>query len=216
MKRLKSFTAPARIVVHITRVHTGVGDAGKTQLLDGTEVSKDDSRVIAIGDLDEANSWIGYARMEVHRMRDNHRDGGPRAVVRAIKSRMLPALDSRLNELFDIGSEISAPLGEFPESIIVLPQEVADSLITEMDEMLEDLEPLNSFILPTGLAPVAALQVGRAVVRRSERSIAALEGTRPEIRSYINRLSDWMFVCARWITKTLGDKEALWIPFGQG
>jgi cob(I)alamin adenosyltransferase len=98
--------------------------------------------------------------------------------------------------------------------------EECDRLIGEMDMWLEELEPLESFILPTGSGPVAALHVARTVTRRAEREACALrdvngESVRDEVIFYLNRLSDWLFVLGRWISMNTGEKEKLWTPLGK-
>ena len=85
-----------------------------------------------------------------------------------------------------------------------------------MDSMLEDLEPLSSFILPTGSPAVANLHMARTIVRRAEREACALrEEVRPEVISYLNRLSDHCFVLGRWITAKTEEEETLWTPLGK-
>jgi cob(I)alamin adenosyltransferase len=90
-----------------------------------------------------------------------------------------------------------------------------------MDVWLDDLEPLESFVLPTGSAPIATLHVARTVARRAERVACSLrekEGEvaiRQEVLAYLNRLSDWLFVLARWIGHNSGESETLWTPLGK-
>ena len=89
-------------------------------------------------------------------------------------------------------------------------------LVEEMDSMLEDVEPLQSFILPTGNPAVAYLHMARTIVRRAEREACALrEDVRPEVISYLNRLSDHCFVLGRWLTAKMGEDETLWTPIGK-
>jgi cob(I)alamin adenosyltransferase len=99
--------------------------------------------------------------------------------------------------------------------------EQCDRLVVEMDQWLEDLAPLESFILPMGSAPVAFLHVARTVARRAEREACQLrefEGdgsVRDEVIYYLNRISDWLFVLGRWIAKNTGESETLWVPLGK-
>jgi len=105
--------------------------------------------------------------------------------------------------------------------MVLIGMEECDRLIGEMDLWLEELDPLESFILPTGSAPVAFLHVSRTVARRAEREACILresegEGSvRSEVICYLNRISDWLFVMARWIAKNTGEEESLWTPLGK-
>ena len=103
---------------------------------------------------------------------------------------------------------------EFPKSSA--DRSNLNLLVSEMDSMLEDLEPLSSFILPTGSPAVANLHMARTIVRRAEREACARrEEVRPEVISYLNRLSAHCFVLGRWITANTGEKETLWTPLGK-
>ena len=105
--------------------------------------------------------------------------------------------------------------------MVLIGSDAGDRLIAEMDSWLEDLEPLESFIMPTGSPPVATLHVARTVARRAERDACSLRETdgddavRGEVVSYLNRLSDWMFVLGRWISRMAGEEEVLWTPLGK-
>ena len=96
-----------------------------------------------------------------------------------------------------------------------------DRLIEEMDDWIKELQPLESFILPMGTAPVAFLHVARTVARRAEReacNLRSVEGEgsiREEVICYLNRISDWLFVLGRWIAKNTGEEEVLWTPLGK-
>ena len=117
-------------------------------------------------------------------------------------------------ELFDVGAECACPPGGVPEQMSVIWNKAGERLVEEMDYMLEDLEPLSSFILPTGNPVVANLHMARTIVRRAEREACALrEEIRLDIISYLNRLSDHCFVLARWLTG--GEGESLWTPLGK-
>ena len=199
-------------MVRITKVHTGAGDGGKTRLLDGTEVGKEDPRVRLYGTIDEVNSQLGGVRMELNRM--------PGVPVEARNSAD-EAMGRVQQELFDIGGECSCTPGKLPEQMVLIGSDAGDRLVAEMDSWLEELEPLESFIMPTGSPPVATLHVARTVARRAERHACSLRETdgddavRGEVVSYLNRLSDWMFVLGRWISRIAGEEEVLWTPLGK-
>tara|TARA_B100001142_G_C14224557_1_gene612922 strand:- start:379 stop:990 length:612 start_codon:yes stop_codon:yes gene_type:complete len=196
-------------MVRITKVHTGGGDGGETSLVDGTRVGKENPRVAIYGTIDEANSAIGIVRSEIMRFGLD--------VSEPLKGRLVEA-DQMLGliqqELFDVGAECACPPGGVPEQMSVIGTEAGRRLIEEMDHMLQDLEPLSSFILPTGNPVVANLHMARTIVRRAEREACTLrEEIRKEIISYLNRLSDHCFVLSRWLTGEEG--EALWTPLGK-
>ena len=133
---------------------------------------------------------------------------------------VIAALDRLQSEVFDLGAEVATPPGGLPEGMMVLGQEHADLLIEEMDEMLEELPPLTSFILPGGSSLLASFHQVRVTVRRLERTLVALRESEgePAVRSlvlvYVNRLSDWCFVMGRWCALRLGEDEVLWKPSG--
>jgi cob(I)alamin adenosyltransferase len=199
-------------MVRITKVHTGAGDGGKTRLLDGTEVGKEHSRVRLYGTIDEVNSQIGVVRMELNRM-----PGIPMEARNSADE----AMGRVQQELFDVGGECSCTPGKLPEQMVLIGSDAGGRLVTEMDSWLEDLEPLESFIMPTGSPPVATLHVARTVARRAERHACSLRETdgddavRDAVVSYLNRLSDWMFVLGRWISRMTGEEEVLWTPLGK-
>lgn len=152
----------------------------------------------AIGDVDEANSAIGVARGAVQ---------GP--VYAAM-------LDRIQNELFDLGADLATPGDDFAPgemTLRVVPAQVA-RLEAEIDAMNEDLAPLRSFILPAGTGGAAQLHLARAIVRRAERTMVAAARAvplNPQALSYINRLSDHLFVLARLVSHGSGG-EVLWRP----
>ncbi len=194
-------------MVRITKVHTGGGDGGETSLVDGTRVGKEHPRVAIYGTIDEANSAIGIVRMELGRA------SFPMVETRDYADKLLGRIQQ---ELFDVGAECACPPGGVPEQMTIIGSDAGERLVSEMDSMLEDLEPLSSFILPTGSPAVANLHVARTIVRRAEREACALrEEVRPEVISYLNRLSDHCFVLGRWITAQTGEEETLWTPLGR-
>ena len=199
-------------MVRITKVHTGAGDSGRTRLLDGTEVGKEHPRVRLYGTIDEVNSQVGVVRMELNRMPGISIDS---------RNSADEAMGRIQQELFDVGGECSCTPGKLPEQMVLIGSDAGDRLVTEMDSWLENLEPLESFIMPTGSPPVATLHVARTVARRAERhacSMRDIDGdgaVRDEVISYLNRLSDWMFVLGRWIARMTGEEEVLWTPLGK-
>ena len=175
--------------MRITRVYTKTGDAGETSLVDGSRVSKADPRVAAYGDVDELNSLLGLAR------------------VGLVDQQLDQALGKIQNELFIVGADLASPL------TIQVPR-VDETHITEMeqliDALLEELEPLREFILPGGAQFGATLHLARCVARRAERTIVALtthDEINPHALTYLNRLSDLLFVMARAANKRAGVKE---------
>ncbi|MGH9801741.1 MAG: cob(I)yrinic acid a,c-diamide adenosyltransferase [Blastocatellia bacterium] len=180
--------------MRITRVYTKTGDAGETSLVDGSRVKKNDLRVAAYGDVDELNSLLGLARV-------------------GLQDQQLPdqQLDEELgkiqNELFIVGADLASPL------TIQVPR-VDETHIAEMeqliDALLEELEPLREFILPGGTQFGATLHLARCVARRAERCIVALMAENeinPHSLTYLNRLSDLLFVMARVANHRAGVKE---------
>ena len=200
-------------MVRINRVHTGTGDGGETSLLDGKKVGKESPRVGLFGTIDELNSQIGAVRMEFGRMPGVTRFHNPRDAE--------DVLIRVQQELFDIGGECACTPGKLPKQMALIGIDECDRLVVEMDSWLEELDPLESFILPTGSAPVAFLHVARTVARRAEREACLLrslegdESVRNEVICYLNRISDWLFVLARWIAKNTGEEESLWTPLGK-
>ena len=162
-------------MVHLTRIYTKTGDDGKTSTATNERIDKSSDLIEAIGAVDEANSAIGMAT-------EFHND----------------IVDRIQNDLFDLGAELSgAPT-------IVISEERINNLENIIDEYNEYLEPLHSFVLPTG-----AIHNARTVVRRAERQVWKIEGINPNIAKYLNRLSDLLFVMARYHNK---GNEKLWVP----
>jgi cob(I)alamin adenosyltransferase len=186
-------------VVKLTRIYTRGGDKGQTSLGDGTRVEKDDPRVAAFGTVDEANACIGLARL--------HSAG--EGEIDAMLMRMQ-------NDLFDLGADLCTPETDEPpkyEPLRILAKQV-ERLEREIDAMNGQLEPLNSFILPGGSSLAAALHLARTVARRAEREMVALARTEPinsEAIKYINRVSDHLFVLARFANQR-GKADILWVP----
>ena len=183
-------------MVQLTRIYTRGGDKGKTSLGDGKRVPKHAPRVAAYGAVDETNSVIGVVRLHV--------DGEPDAMLARIQ-----------NDLFDLGADLCTPEQEDPpyEPLRVVVEQI-DRLEREIDAMNAELEPLKSFVLPGGSPASAHLHVARTVARRAEREItvaAETEAISPNAIRYINRLSDHLFVMARWLNDK-GTSDVLWVP----
>lgn len=208
-------------MVRINRVHTGGGDGGQTSLVDGSRVSKSHPRLQVVGDLDELNSLLGMLLMESRRIPSEHADGGARRSVSEVQVVLERSLLRLQNELFDIGAELACPIDNVPAGIVLLDEACSDMLLYEMDTFLSELSPLESFLLPGGSATVSTIHLVRTVTRRLERNISSLkqsegeDSVRPFVAVYINRLSDWLFVAARWIAHRLGEDEFLWTPVGE-
>ena len=185
-------------MVKLNKIYTRTGDQGDTGLADGSRISKDHPRAQAIGDVDELNCAIGVALGEVA-------DDEICAMLSAIQ-----------NELFDLGADIATPGEDFTPSDMALRivQAQIDRIEREIDRMNESLEPLRSFILPAGAGGVAELHLARAVARRAERSAVAASrevALNPLALIYLNRLSDWLFVAARFVAAKRGG-DVLWQP----
>jgi len=178
-------------MVRLTRIYTRTGDAGETRLASGEAVKKFDPRVEAYGAVDETNACLGLARL--------HLAGDP----------MLDAILGRAqNDLFDLGADL-ATAGEADGQVARLEREI--------DQLNAELAPLNSFILPGGSPAAAALHLARTVCRRGEREAVRLAAgdarVNPPALKYLNRLSDLLFVAARW-ANAKGAADVLWRPGG--
>lgn len=187
-------------MVKLTKIYTRTGDTGTTGLVDGSRVSKTDARMAAIGDVDEANSAIGVA---VAALGTSGSDGDMAAALMRIQS-----------DLFDCGADLATPGEDFTPSPMTLRIVAAqvDRLEQEIDAMNEELAPLASFILPGGSVAAGALHVARATVRRAERTAVLMgDAANPAALTYLNRLSDYLFVAARYVNKS-GAGDVLWVP----
>lgn len=182
-------------MVKLNKIYTRTGDAGETSLVNGVRVSKHSRRPSAFGDVDEANSVIGLARLHTITIDD--------------ADEMLARVQ---NDLFDLGADIATPETDKPSLRITVKQVLR--LEVEIDMMNSDLKPLSSFILPGGSPASAWLHLARTVTRRAERHItklAAEEVVNQEAMHYVNRLSDHLFVLARWLNEK-GKTDVLWRP----
>ena len=181
----------------LSKIVTRTGDDGLTGLTDGTRIAKSSPRMEAIGVVDELNSQLGVFL----------------AGFGADEMPELQAFFRRVqNDLFDLGGELSMP-GHH-----LLAASAWEALETRIELLNAELAPLNNFILPGGSALVAQCHVVRAVARRAERRYVALceeagaeaSAVNGDSRIYLNRLSDLMFVTARWIARARGEPEVLW------
>ena len=182
-------------MVKLNKIYTRTGDSGETSLVNGMRVSKHARRPSAFGDIDEANSVIGLARLHCA---DNAKADAMLARVQ--------------NDLFDLGADIATPETDNPALRITASQ--VSRLETEIDIMNDDLKPLNSFILPGGSAASAWLHLARTVIRRAERHLTRLateEVVNQAAMRYVNRLSDHLFVLARRLNNN-GKTDILWRP----
>ncbi|RMI30277.1 cob(I)yrinic acid a,c-diamide adenosyltransferase [Streptomyces triticirhizae] len=186
-------------MVNLTRIYTRTGDSGTTALGDMSRTAKTDSRIAAYADANEANAAIGTA-LALGQLPDD---------VRTVLVRVQ-------NDLFDVGADLCTPVVENPEHPpLRVEQSYVDRLEADCDRFLAPLEKLRSFILPGGTPGAALLHQACTVVRRAERSTwAALdehgESMNPLTATYLNRLSDLLFILARSANKETGD--VLWVP----
>ncbi len=181
-------------MVKLNKIYTRTGDGGSAGLVDGSRVTKSSLRMTAIGEVDEANAAIGVAIAAL----------GPNSIAKLLLTIQ--------NDLFDLGADVATP-GKVEGALRIVARQV-ERLEREIDEMNGSLEPLASFILPSGSAAVAALHLARAVVRRAERAAVALneaEPLNPQLLAYLNRLSDHLFVAARFVATGEGG-DVLWRP----
>ena len=181
-------------MVKLNKIYTRTGDGGTAGLVDGSRVSKASLRMTAIGEVDEANAAIGLAIAALS-------DGDIQLQLLRIQ-----------NDLFDLGADVATP-GEVEGALRIVAEQVA-RLEIEIDDLNASLEPLTSFILPSGSAGVSALHLARAIVRRAERAAVALDQAEPlnsQLLAYLNRLSDYLFVAARSVAAKQGG-DVLWQP----
>lgn len=186
-------------MVNLTRIYTRTGDDGTTNLGDMSRTGKNDPRLRAYADVDEANSAIGLA-----------------IAAGSLRKDIVELLTRIQNELFDLGADLSTPVIDNPEHE---PLRVTENYVSGLEEACdkynEELTPLRSFILPGGTVEASHLHVARTVVRRAERSTwAAIDmyhgGMNQLAATYLNRLSDLLFILARVANKEIGD--VLWQP----
>ena len=187
-----------------TRIYTRTGDKGSTGLVGGQRVSKNAPRIETYGTVDECSSAIGIARSALRPL--------------LARSERIARLDAWLtwtqDMLFNVGSDLATLPKDRWDGMPLAG--AADSVALEraIDEASQDLEPLDTFILPSGSLPGAYLHLARTIARRAERLLVTLregdEGVSEETLRFLNRLSDALFVWARWINRELGEPESRW------
>ena len=201
-------------MVHLTRIYTRTGDGGRTRLVDMSLTTKTDPRVAAYGDVDEANSQLGVA-----------------LATGELPEQMVALLARVQNELFDLGADLGNPVRHPSASEqLRITQDYVDRLEAACDAFGEPLPSLRSFVLPGGTAGAAHLHVARTIVRRAERTAwSAVErygtepgteerpgGLNPLAVTYLNRLSDLLFILAR--AANVADPsvggDVVWVPGG--
>lgn len=187
-------------MVTLNRIYTRTGDAGRTRLATGAPVMKFDLRVTAYGEVDETNACIGLARLHT-----------------GVDPLLDPILARIQNDLFDLGADLATPDREdaAAPALRILDAQV-ERLEREIDQLNAELSPLTSFILPGGSPAAATLHLARTVCRRAERAAVQLaqtdgEPVGPPALKYLNRLSDLLFVAARWVNDK-GAGDVLWSP----
>ena len=188
-------------MVKLNKIYTRTGDDGTTGLVDGSRIAKSAPLMAAIGDVDEANSAIGIA-----------------AAILPSDSDEAAMLSRIQNELFDLGADLATPpdaevgFGPHDMALRVVPGQIA-RLEDEIDAMNDALDPLRSFILPGGTEAAARLHLARAIARRAERAAVAVTDRtlNPLALTYLNRLSDHLFVMTRHINAVAGG-DILWKP----
>ena len=178
----------------LTKIVTRTGDKGTTGLGDGTRVSKDARRVVAMGDIDELNSAIGCVLAE------------------RIPAALRETLRSVQNDLFDLGGEVCIP------GRAALTSDHVARIDQRLEALREKLPPLKDFVLPGGSRAGAACHLARAICRRAERSLVALHQVEPVSAialQYVNRLSDLLFLAARTLNRRTRGGETIWAPGGK-
>jgi len=176
------------------KIYTKTGDDGTTGLFGGPRVRKDHLRIEAYGTVDELNALLGTVR------------------AHALPSDLDAALARIQNELFELGAELATPDVE-QRGTATLSDAQIGRLEQEIDSWDAKLAPLTQFILPAGTHAAAGLHLARTVCRRAERRLIAFENQqplRPELNSYLNRLSDWLFVLARVANQQVGRPDVPW------
>lgn len=178
------------------KIYTKTGDQGETGLFGGPRVRKDDVRIEAYGTVDELNAFLGQARAE------------------ELPAEIAPVIARAQNCLFTIGAELATPTAD-RQRIAPVPMAAIEELEVAIDRLESELPPLREFILPGGNRASAALHVARCVCRRAERRVVTLaqqEGVAISdgVIQYLNRLSDYLFVAARFACHAAGDAEITW------
>jgi cob(I)alamin adenosyltransferase len=188
-------------VVNLTKIYTRTGDGGTTRLGDLSETSKNDLRLHAYADVDEANAQLGVA------------------LAHDLEEPVRVVLIHVQNDLFDVGADLSVPLDTergHGKSRLRITDAHVQALERACDELSPRLEPLTSFVLSGGTPQAAGLHLARTVCRRAERHAVALgeaDAVNPAALAYLNRLSDLLFIAAR-LANDGGRADVLWQPGG--
>jgi cob(I)alamin adenosyltransferase len=187
------------------KIYTRAGDDGGTTLFLGTRVRKHDKRVAAYGDVDEANASIGVV-----------------AALQTLPEPLARELPLIMSDLFDLGAELATPDDETAHEKLDmrLVSAVGDARVQQIERLIDEaeaeLEPLSTFVLPTGTESAARLHVARCTVRRAERSVVELIDSGAKVREvvlhYLNRLSDLLFVWSRYTNARAGVGDIAWKP----
>ncbi|WP_370337968.1 cob(I)yrinic acid a,c-diamide adenosyltransferase [Parvularcula marina] len=185
-------------MVTLNKIYTRTGDEGTTGLATGQRLTKTNARIMAMGDVDELNAAIGVALSQLT-------DDRVKGTLLAIQ-----------NDLFDLGADLATP-AEI-KGALRLSSNGPRWLEKAIDELNDDLPPLQSFVLPSGPGGAGHLHLARAIARRAERAVWILReqvepgpAFNPTIPSYLNRLSDYLFVAARHVARAAGG-EVTWVP----
>lgn len=184
------------------KIYTKKGDQGETGLFGGARVAKDHLRIATYGTIDELNACLGASL----------------SLLGAPGDSSLDELQARLmriqSELFQLGAELATPFGK-KTTIVLIEETDVERLEQEIDAMEAQLPPLKNFILPGGAPVSASLHLARTVSRRAERELITLhraEPCRPVVLEYVNRLSDYLFVTARYANHLAGGVDTPWVP----
>jgi cob(I)alamin adenosyltransferase len=179
--------------VRLTRIYTRTGDAGETSLGDGSRVAKTDPRISAVGAVEEVNAQLGLV------------------LAGEVPQELRSALDRIQNELFDLGADLAVPFEDGDDRLRIVQSQVS-GLEELCDRFNEQLPMLKSFVLPGGNEVAARLHLARTVCRRAELTALLVAPANPLALTYLNRLSDLLFILAR--AANAGGTEPLWRPGG--
>jgi len=177
------------------KIYTRTGDGGDTGLFDGTRVPKSDPRVAAYGDVDELNAWLGFVRASL------------------ADAALSPMLEQIQRDLFALGARLADPAHKIANRVTKAAITATDIVRLEwIDQLESELPPLRRFILAGGSPAGAGLHVARTICRRAERAIVGLgrDAVEPDLLTYINRLSDLLFVMGRAANRRAGAAEPEW------
>ncbi|SHK97525.1 cob(I)yrinic acid a,c-diamide adenosyltransferase [Rhodothermus profundi] len=180
------------------KIYTRTGDDGTTGLFGGGRVPKSHPLIAAYGTVDELNAWLGLARTQ----------------LLSEESDLETLLQRLQGMLFEVGADLATPLDSRARTVRIKADHI-DSLEREIDRLEAQLPPLKTFILPGGAPAAATLHVARTVCRRAERLVVEAlqqETLNPEVLRFLNRLSDLLFVLARWVNHRRGTAETPWMP----